>query len=261
VVRFAPAIQVPYTAQYSVGLEHQLVKGTTLAVTYTGSHGSLLRSRDINAPLPPLYAARPDSTFGQIRQIESTGRQRMDSLALIARGSLTHWFTGQLAYTYSRTLNDSSGVTSFPANDYDVTGEWARADFDRRHNLTMLGRAPTRLLDLGVALTLRSGAPYTETLPGDPFNNGRGAARPDDVLRNSLQGAGQATFDLRASRDVTFAKGTPRVRTLTLALDAFNLLNRVNYLNYVGVVSSPFFEQPLAARPPRQLQLSARFRF
>jgi hypothetical protein len=35
----------------------------------------------------------------------------------------------------------------------------------------------------------------------------------------------------------------------------------VNYTTYVGTVGSPLFGQPVAARPPRQLQLSARIKF
>ena len=39
--------------------------------TYLGSRGvDLFRSRDVNAPPPPLYLARPDPTLGQVRQIE-----------------------------------------------------------------------------------------------------------------------------------------------------------------------------------------------
>jgi hypothetical protein len=49
--------------------------------------------------------------------------------------------------------------------------------------------------------------------------------------------------------------------TVTLGLDAFNILNHVNYLTYVGVVSSPFFGRPISANPPRKLQISFRFKF
>jgi hypothetical protein len=48
---------------------------------------------------------------------------------------------------------------------------------------------------------------------------------------------------------------------LTLSLDAFNLLNRVNYAGYVGTVGSPRFALPVSARLPRQLQGAMRFTF
>ena len=46
-----------------------------------------------------------------------------------------------------------------------------------------------------------------------------------------------------------------------MALDAFNATNRVNYATWVGDLSSPFFGQPVAAKPPRRLQLMGRFEF
>ena len=48
---------------------------------------------------------------------------------------------------------------------------------------------------------------------------------------------------------------------MTLALDAFNLLNRVSYASYVGTLGSPLFGAPVTARAPRQLQFSARMKF
>ncbi len=258
IAELAPGIQVPWTLQYSGGIERQL-KTATLSVMYYGSNARLLRSRDVNAPLPPLYAVRPNPAYGVIRQIDASARQRGNSLQVTLRGRIARAFNGQVQYTLSRTMNDSSGLNWYPSNDYDPTGEWARADFDRRHKLALLGTfLPAKHLSLGVALTLESGLPYTETLGTDPFNNGRGDARPAGVPRNSLQGAGNAELDLRLSRDLTLGSGA---KTLTLAIDAFNLLNRVNYDRYVGTIGSPLFGQPVSAQAPRQLQLSARVKF
>jgi hypothetical protein len=264
IVQFAPDMKIPYSVQYSLGFEHQLQKATTISFTYTGARGfDLFRSRDINAPLPSSgYLTRPDPNYGVIRQVESAGHQRSNSLQVMLRGKVTSWFSGQAQYSYARAYNDTNGIGWFPANDYDLSGEWARADFDRRHRFVLLGRlSPTRLFDVGLGVTMSSGAPYTETLGLDLFNSGRGSARPAGVPRNSLQGSGSANVDLRLSRDVTFGKGTPKARTMTLALDLFNALNRVNFINYVGTVSSPLFGKPLGASAPRQLQLSARIKF
>ena len=108
---------------------------------------------------------------------------------------------------------------------------------------------------------MTSGGPYTESLGGDPYNNGRGRARPAGILRNTLEGAGPATIDVRASKDVKFGDGSAKTHAMTIALDAFNLLNRVNYASYVGTVISPLFGRPVSARAPRQLQASARVKF
>jgi Carboxypeptidase regulatory-like domain/TonB dependent receptor len=262
IVRLASDVQIPRTFQYSLGVDHQLRKATTLSVTYIGARGyHLFRSRDTNAPPPPFYLSRPDPTYGVVREIESNGRQQSDSLQLTLRGKMTPWFSGQMQYTLSRAHNDTNGLGSYPANDYDLSGEWARADFDRRHRFLLLGRLSARVVDVGVGVTMNSAGPYTETLGQDVYNNGRGRARPAGVPRNSLEGQGFAQLDLRLSRELKLSGGTPQERSIALALDAFNVTNSVNYANYIGTLSSPFFGQPVAARAPRQLQLSARLSF
>src|SRR5260221_1477232 len=61
VVQLSPDVVIPYIVQYSVGVERQLRPKTTLAVNFIGSRGvDMFRSRDVNAPPPPLYLARPD---------------------------------------------------------------------------------------------------------------------------------------------------------------------------------------------------------
>jgi hypothetical protein len=261
IVRLAPDVEIPQTLQYSVGLDHQLQKSLTLSLTYTGAQGyRLFRSRDVNAPPPPLYLTRPDPAYGSIRQVESTGRQQTDSLQVTVRGKVARWFNGQMQYTLSRAYNDTSGITSFPANDYDLSGEWARADFDRRHRFNLLGRTGLKLFDLGVGLSMNSGGPYNETLGLDAFNNGRGRARPDGVPRNRLETTGFASLDIRASRDVKLGAGKD-AREFTLGFDAFNVLNHVNYGTFVGTLSSPLFGLPVSARAARQLQFSVRMRF
>jgi hypothetical protein len=257
-VILAPDVQIPQTLQFGVGLDHQLTKTLTLSTTYTGARGyHLFRSRDVNAPLPPLYLERPDSQFGAVRQIESTGRQVTDSLQVTLRGRVSRWFNGQAQYTLSRAYNDTSGVSWFPANDYDLSGEYGRADFDRRHRLLVLGRSSIgSLFDLGIGVTMNTAGPYTITLGPDIYNNGRGKARPPGVDRNTADAASFTTLDLRASHDFKWAANA---RVITLAVDAFNVLNTVNYVSYVGTLGSPLFGQPVSARPARQMQFTARF--
>jgi hypothetical protein len=38
-------------------------------------------------------------------------------------------------------------------------------------------------------------------------------------------------------------------------------MNRVNFVNYEGTITSPFFGRPLGASAPRQWQLSLRVKF
>ena len=262
IVQLAPDVKIPQSVQYSVSFDHQVKKTTTVSVSYTGARGySLFRSRDINAPPPPLYLTRPDPAYGVIRQVESNGRQSADSFGVTLRGRMTAWFNGQVQYTLSRTYNDTAGINAFPANDYDLSGEWARADVDRRHRFVMVGTVTgVKIVDLGVALTLNSAGPYTQTIGGDPYNNGRGRARLPGIARNTLIAGDLATLDLHASRDLKL-RGPKSGHELTLGVDGFNLLNRVNYASYVGIISSPLFGTPVSARSARQFQFSVRYKF
>jgi len=264
VVSLAPGVRIPYTLQYSASVERQLGRGTTLTVNYTGIRGvHLFRSRDLNAPLPPFYIGRPDPDLSVLRQIESTGDLKSQSLQIGLRGNVTKYFTGMVYYNLGRVYNDVGGINAFPANNYDLSGEWARADFDQRHLFSLLGTVtPLKYLKLGVAVLLCSGRPYNETTGRDDNHDGLANDRPVGVPRNSLQGPGYADVDLRWSHDF-FLAGDKKDRgpTVTLGLDAVNVLNHVNYTNYIGDLSSPFFGKPVAAQPPRRLQASFRFRF
>jgi hypothetical protein len=46
-----------------------------------------------------------------------------------------------------------------------------------------------------------------------------------------------------------------------LWISANNVLNRVNYLNFVGNIQSPFFGTATSAAPPRRIEVGVNFRF
>ena len=50
-------------------------------------------------------------------------------------------------------------------------------------------------------------------------------------------------------------------KVLTVSLNSFNVLNHPNYVTYIGTQSSPLFGQPVAALPPRRMQLDVQFKF
>jgi hypothetical protein len=265
VTRLAPNINIPYTIQYSFSMERQLQKTTTLAITYLGARGvDQFRSRDINAPLPPNYSARPDSSIGVLREIESQGRRLTNALEITLRGNVTRFFNGMTQYRLASAHDNTSGITYFPPNAYDLSGEWGRSDFDRRHRFELLGTInPGKLFNLGASVSLYSGQPYTLTTGLDQFHIGTANARPAGVPRNSLQGPAYADLDLRWSRDFSVRKGKKKDEGVkaTVAVDAFNVLNEVNYSSFIGNLSSPFFGQAIASQPPRRLQFSFRLKF
>jgi hypothetical protein len=46
-----------------------------------------------------------------------------------------------------------------------------------------------------------------------------------------------------------------------LYVAANNILNRVNYVNFVGNIQSPFFGTATSAAPPRRIEVGLNFRF
>jgi outer membrane receptor protein involved in Fe transport len=265
IVRFAPGIRSPYTLQFNLGVERQLGKSLTATANYINTRGiKLFRSRNLNAPPPPDFVERPDLSIGVLRQIESSADSQSHALELILRGRLSRFFKGTVQYTLGRAYNNAGGLNSLPANNYDLTGEWARADFDERHRFNLLGTIEAgEWFNLGLKLSLTSGRPYSLTTGRDDNRDSIASDRPEGVRRNSLQGPGSATLDVRWSKEFRLKKSEKEDQgpAFTLGVDAFNVLNRTNYAGFVGNLSSPFFGLPVAARPARRMQVSMGFSF
>lgn len=269
-VRFDQHVRTPYAIQYSFGVERQLSKTVTVTAAYRGQvQVKSFRSRDANAPIlppnPDLSAdyPRPNSNYGQIQQIESGGRTLLNAFDLSFRGQAGRWFSGQAQYTLSRFENNTSGINSFPQDQYRPNDEWGRADPDRLQRFNTMGNInPGHWLSLGVNATLYSGLPYNETTGDDYFHTGLGNARPTNVGRNTLQTGGVASLDLLYSHDFFLTKDRgDNAKILSAGVSAFNVLNRTNYTSYIGTLSSSRFGEPTAALAGRQLQFSVGYRF
>ncbi len=144
-----------------------------------------------------------------------------------------------------------------------LSGEWGRADFDQRHKLNMLESFNAgRSFTFGVGLSLATGKPYTQTSGQDPYQTNLQNARLPGVPRNSLQGPGYANFDLRMSRDFFLTKDKKeKGKVITVGLDAFDVINHVNFTSFTGDLTSPFYGEAVSAYPTRRLQLTTRFKF
>jgi outer membrane receptor protein involved in Fe transport len=262
--RLASNVALPNVAQFSASAEYQLAKKTTLALGYVGFRGvEQFRSRDANAPLPPQFGARPERSVNALREIESAGRVQGDSFEVTLRGALGPKATGTAQYVFARTLTNTGGVNWYPANSFDPRGEWGRADTDRRHQFNLLGTAALhRWVNLGFSISLLTGVPYNITTGRDDNGDGMAIDRPVGVTRNTGLGPGYATVDLRWFREFRFRPALKdKSPSMTVSLDALNLLNKINPVNYVGALSSPFFGQAVATQPARRVQIGARLQF
>jgi outer membrane receptor protein involved in Fe transport len=262
IVRAAADLRSPYTLHYTLAIERKLSAGTTASATWTRFRGvSLFRSRDINAPLAPAWE-RPDPAFGIIRQIESSGTVESQSLELGLSGRLTRFFSGSVRYELGRVMSNVDGVDMLPANSYNIGSEWSRSNRDRRHVVRALGNVRVRnWFQTGFVVSAGTGGPYSLTTGRDENQDGIANDRPVGVARNTLHGPGWMRLDLRMSKEFGLSGGNGDGPKIAATIDAFNVLNRVNYAGYVGNLSSPFFGLPVAAQPARRIQLGLRFSF
>ncbi len=262
VVTLDPRAIIPYTVQFGFGIEQQITKDSSLTLNYVGSRRiDMFRSIDADAPLPPLFAARPNPGLGQNRLIQSEGYQKSKSLQIGFQGRPVSFFTGQAQYTLAKTYNNTSGIAYFPENSYDPNADWGRSDKDQRNKFDLLGTfTAQRWFDFGVALSAYSGPPVNITTGNDENNDGMALDRPPGVPRNFMHGPGYLDLDLNLSRDfaLTRRKEGP---VGTLSINSFNVLNHQNDTTYVGVISSAFFGQPVSAQPPRRMQLNLSIKF
>jgi hypothetical protein len=205
--RVAPNLQAPYIVQSAIGIERQLPKRITLAVTYTNSHGvHVLRSRNINAPLPGTYdpqgpasGTRPYGGAGNIYQYESSGIFNQNQLIANYNARISSKFSFFGFYMLNRARSNSDGAGSFPANQYDLSTEYGRAGFDVRHRFFTGGSVSLPFgFRVSPFLQVSSGRPFDilvgKDLNGDSLFNDR-PAFATDPSRPSVVSTAYGTFD------------------------------------------------------------------
>ena len=249
VVLLDATARAPQLWEGSLSIEHRM-----FSAGWRRSRGHhLFRAIDSNAP-PPGAASRPDAGFGQIRLIQAAGRLAGDA----AHFGLT-LKSFRVQAQLGRILSDTEGAGWLPANSRDPRAEWGYDNADRRWRVQAMTtiRAP-HAFRIGLIWRAQGGAPYTLRTGRDDNADGVANDRLPGIARNTLRGTTETTADVRLGREFRLPRENA---SLECALDAFNVLNRVNYRQFVGVIASPFFGQPVAAASPRRLQLTIRARF
>ena len=291
-----PNIVNPYSQQFSLGIDREVLESVNLGVSYIGNHGlKIIRSRNSNLRQTGTNAYGP--TFGPINPaklqenyVESSASSIYHGLAisLAKRYSNHHQF--QVSYTLSKAIDDSTDyITDLqPANQLNLRGERSLSSFDQRQRLVVSGvfQSPFESgVGIGKALANVTVAPIVTYSTGHPFNlllgfdaNGDTQAntdRPAGAGRNTGQGPDFFGVDLRIAKQAKF--GLDGRYGLEGVFEAFNLLNRVNYSGVNGVVGNTAFTtfrvkaradvgptDPLgytSAFDPRQIQLGVKVRF
>jgi hypothetical protein len=237
-----PRLRSDYLMQTAIGVERQLPRNTTVAVTYTSSRAlHTSQTVPINTPLPGTYIpSQPDSgtrpygfAAGNLFQYESGGNLRQN----ILMANFNTRFTRNVSLFGNYQYNHSHDLPGTPTNPYDFQQDWGRSSLERRHRFQLVGSVVAPLnIRFSPFITLQSGSPYDVVLGRDIYGNTLANARPtfatasctnvDSTLlgdfcinpvpgvatnlvpRNYLTGAGLVSFNVRVAR--TFGFGPRR---------------------------------------------------
>lgn len=285
--RVAADLRTPYTLQSAISLERQLPHNLTVSASYVHSRAlHLLRSRNINAPLPGTNA-RPLGEVGNILAYESSGNFKQQQLVVNVTQRLPKNMSLMAFYTLNQAKSDTDGAQTFPANAFDLRNEFGRSVLDVRHQVVLIGsvNAPWGI-SLEPLVVVRSGAPFNVTLGRDANGDTLFTERPalaDDlskpgviitrfgvfdpnpvagqrlIPRNFAEGPGFFSVNLQMRKRIGLgplpkpaAASTPTNRAdrpygLTVAVNVQNLFNHVNPGVPIGNLSSPLFGRSNAA--------------
>jgi len=236
IYRLGKDLRAPYTVQSVISVEHQLPHSLVASVSYINARTEhLLRSRAINAPLPGI-GVRPLSTINNVFEYESTGRFNQNQFIATLRGTIGRKGNFNAFYVFAKANSDTDGAGTFPANSYDLSGEYGRFSRDVRQRFVITGsyRMPWNI-SLSPFVIISSGSPFNITvgrdLNGDTLFNDRpafatdltkpgvivtrwGAFDPNPTVgeqiipRNFGSGPGSLTTNLRISKTFGFGKET-----------------------------------------------------
>ena len=310
--RADPTYRNPNAQQASVALEHEFAPGFSMSMSYVWALTQhITRARDINLLDRPISARgirewsaasgcagaaiftcfRNPSLFQEIIY-ESAASANYHGFMV----ELNKQFGRGLAiagnYTYSKAYDQVTDYNSdFRAFDQiDTLPEYSLSAFDQRHKFVVYAviqstskNAFLKDFTLTPIFRANSGRPFNllagSDVNGDRSTNGDrplllvGGVQTGPIGRNIGKGPSFATVDMRLTRKVAF---TERV-SLDLTVEAFNLLNRLNFASVNNTVG-PTFDRttdvkglttvgpssPLgftSAFDPRRIQLGAKLRF
>jgi hypothetical protein len=211
--------KLPVSYQYSLGIQHSLGAKTVLTVQYVGNqnrHQSEQANYNLVNPsqLPALiggtlnYAAAPTLAypgFGALLQANNEANSHYNGLQVGLNGNVTRDLQLQVAYTWSRAIDPSTGgdngdlaTVSNPyagwANDIGPS-QYNRSDIlltEFVYDIPFLRHAENKLLrttlggwQVSGIVSVETGLPVNITLGGPQGNNGI----PDATNRPSVSGA------------------------------------------------------------------------
>ena len=278
-------LRTPYSEQGSLKISQELGQGIAVSASYLYVHGLKIGAYTpmLNgiqtATLPsgkPVFGARQFPTLGDFFIIGNGGLSIYHGGTLEVEKRFAHGISLNGSYTYSKTISNTDSLANladFPEGPGESERALSRQNIPQRFTLAVIGEVPGRVrvlrnIKISSLLSLESGRPYNIFAGSDANRDGNPLSdRPGNVGRDSLQGPGYASFDLRISRPIQLNE---RLRAHVSA-DLFNLFNRLNIKDLNTLYGStdltlppnPLlgFGTPRDAYNPFQVQYSVKLEF
>ena len=237
IYRVDPNLRSDYSIQTAIGVERQLPRNTTLALTYTNNRSvHLSQTIPVNTPLPgtfnpdlPLSATNGVFPYGysagSIFESESGAYMRQNMLM----ANFNTRFSSKVSLFGNYSLSYANDLPSSPTNPYNFAMDYGRSNFDRRHNVMLIGNiiAPANIR-LAPFVTVRSGQPYDVLVGEDIYGDTLTNARAEFASTATCAGV------VRTAGTVCSPYGT--FSTIYSGANAGNVVPR-NYLTMPGLVS------------------------
>lgn len=225
-------MNAPYLLMTSASYQQMLSGKLSATLSYSWADGvHLLRTRNINAPLPDNPGVRPQPALGPILQYESSGRSKRHEFGVSVQGDFNEKLSFNASYRLAFARSDTDSANSAPANSYDLRTEFGRTQADQRHRFYFEAYAelPWRIR-LSPSINVASGAPFNITTGSDdnsdtlftdrpafsnigdpgatvtPFGvfNPHPATGDRIIPRNFGSGTGEVSVDLNLSKTFDF---------------------------------------------------------
>lgn len=270
-----PNYRNPYSQQAEVGIEREITKGWSVALSGIYVHTiGLPVAIDVNAlPTAPTQTVAlangrsvtfhnwgfPQCTvlvnnpcfanllLLQNDQYSSKGSAVYEGGILEVKKRFTNHFTVLGSYTYSKAIDTTTDFNSDfgPVDNTNLAGERGLSSFDQRHKVVVAsvidtGNSWGRFFSgfqLAPIFRYNSGHPFN-LLAGSDANGDRHSTndRPIGAGRNTGLGPDFFSFDMRLTRRFKLSEKA----SLQLLAEGFNLTNRINYASVNNVVGPNF---------------------
>lgn len=140
-------LKAPTRWNWNITVQQELPLSSILSIAYVGGRGvHNWRTFDINQPAAGALQAnphinvnylRPYRGFAAIQQEKSDGKASYNSLQVSWNRRFTHGSMFGLAYTYAKSMDDSSNYRDIVPDSYNTSNLWGPSEYDTRHSLVI----------------------------------------------------------------------------------------------------------------------------